>query len=343
MDNTIVKRLLPHIGAYIIMMVLSFLFFAPYFQGKVLTQGDNIRAGGMQAEMREVRKETGEWPKWTNSMFGGMPTYQIIPTGQGNLMKHAFTLSMFKQGVTSPPFVVLVAMACMYLLLVVMKIDWRIALIGAIGYGLSTYNIDLAEAGHSTKMASMAFVPGVFAGALLAFNGRYLLGGGLFAFFLSINIYANHLQITFYMGLLLCILGLVKLITAARRGVLPLFAKSAGVLVLAGLLAITSNLSRIWSTQEYAAETIRGKSELASKKSAGTDDGLTKDYIFGWSYGIAESFTLIVPNFMGGGASHHFRGTKYHDRVYKNVEKTNITKWSIQTTSSKRGGSLCCI
>ncbi|MFK7810736.1 MAG: hypothetical protein AB8F74_23210 [Saprospiraceae bacterium] len=321
MNNTITRRILPHIGAYLIMMLFSFLFFAPYFQGKVLTQGDNIRAEGMQVEMRKFKDQTGEWPKWTNSMFAGMPTFQIIQTGKGNLLKHFFTLSMFKQGVTSPPFVILAGMFCMYLLLVVMKLDWRIAVIGAVGYGLSTYNIDLAEAGHSTKMAAMAFVPGVFAGALLAFNGRYLLGGGMFAFFLSLNIYANHLQITFYMGLLLGILGLVKLITAIRRGVLPLFAKAAGILVLGGILALSSNLSRIWSTQEYAAETIRGKSELASKQAAGTDDGLTKDYIFGWSYGKMESFTLLVPNFMGGGASHHFRGTKVHDQIYKNMER----------------------
>ncbi|MEM8906227.1 MAG: hypothetical protein AAGD05_00145, partial [Bacteroidota bacterium] len=210
------------------------------------------------------------------------------------------------------------AMACCYLFLIVLGVDWRIGLIGAIGFGLSTYYIDLAEAGHSTKMVALAYVPGVYAGAILAFRGRYLLGGGLFAFFLSLNLYSNHYQITFYMFLSLAILGLVELIKSVREQTLPQLLKTAGILSIAVVLGLASNLSRIWPTQEYAKETIRGKSEL--KANADKGDGLTKDYIFDWSYGKIESLTLLIPNFYGGGASQHFRGTKTHNQVYRNVE-----------------------
>jgi len=319
MDNSPMKKLLPHILAFGIMMAASFIFFLPYFQGKVLTQSDNVRAKAMQAEMRKIGKTEGIFPLWTNSMFGGMPTYQIMATAKGNQIRHFFKASLFGQGITSPHFVILVAMLCCYLFLITLGVDWRIGVIGAIGFGLSNYFIDLAEAGHSTKMIALAYVPGVMTGAIQAFRGRYLMGGAMFAFFLSLNIYSNHYQITFYMMLLLAILGLVELIKAVKHQTFPSFGKAAGVLIIATLLAVATNLSRIWPTQEYAKETIRGKSAL--KANAGKE-GLTKDYIFGWSYGKMESFTLLVPNFNGGGTSQHFRGTETHKKLYSNVERS---------------------
>ncbi len=319
MDNSPMKKLLPHILAFVIMMAASFIFFLPYFQGKELTQSDNVRARGMQAEMYKVKKETGNFPLWTNSMFGGMPTYQIMPTARGNQMRHFFKVSLFGQGMIAPHFVILVAMLCAYLFLITLGVDWRIGVIGAIGYGLSNYHIDLAEAGHSSKLIALAYVPAVFAGAIQAFRGRYLLGGTMFAFFLSLNIYSNHYQITFYMMLVLALLGLVELIKAIKHQTYPSFGKAAGILIIATLLAVATNLSRIWPTQEYAEETIRGKSAL--KTNAGKS-GLTKDYIFAWSYGKMESFTLLVPNFNGGGTSQHFRGTDTHKKLYSNVERS---------------------
>lgn len=320
MDNPILKKLLPHIAAYIIMALLSIVFFLPYFtSGKTLGQGDNVRAEAMQTEQRKFHKETGEWPLWTNSMFGGMPVYQILGVHEKSFIRYPFYLLLWQNSVKHPAFVCLLAMFCCYLLLITLAVDWRIALMGAIGYGLSTYNMDLAEAGHSTKMAAMAVVPGVFAGALMVFRERYLMGVALFTFFIALNIYANHLQITFYMFLTLGILGLVQIIYAVKDGKLPHLMKAAAILIVGSLIAVACSTTKIWSTQEYAAETIRGKTELKSKLAQDKGDGLDKSYIFAWSYGIAESFTLIIPNFMGGGASHHFRGTKMHDQVYRNV------------------------
>ena len=315
MDQSTLKRLLPHLIAYFLMMAISFIFFSPYvFEGKVLTQGDNVRARGMQGEIRKVRTETGEVPLWTNSMFGGMPAYQIQMVNKKNLIRFPYSLLFLKQSVTNPHTVVLVAMFCCYLLLITLGVDWRLSIIGAVGFGLSNYQIDLAEAGHSTKMAAVALVPGVFAGALLAYRGKYLVGGAIFGLFMGMEIFANHLQITFYASWMLVILGIVQLIFAIRKGTLNNFIKASAILVATGLLGIAANADRLWVTQEHAKETIRGTSELSSK---GGKDGLEKSYIFAWSYGIMESMTLLVPNFNGGGAAQHFRGTEIHDKTFR--------------------------
>ena len=317
MNQSTLKRLLPHLLAYFLMMAISFIFFSPYvFEGKVLTQGDNVRARGMQGEMAKVRAETGETPLWTNSMFGGMPTYQIQMAKGNNLTRIPYSILFLKQSVTNPHTVVLVAMFCCYLLLITLGVDWRLSIIGAVGFGLSNYQIDLAEAGHSTKMAAVALLPGLFAGALLTYRGKYLLGGALFGLFMAMEILANHLQITFYAGWMLIILGVVQFVGAIRKGTLANFIKASAILVATGLLGIAANADRIWVTQEYAKETIRGTSELSAK---GGKDGLEKDYIFAWSYGIMESMTLLIPNFNGGGASQHFRGTETHDQIYRNM------------------------
>jgi len=317
MNQSTLKRILPHFLAYFLMMAISFIFFSPYvFEGKVLTQGDNVRARGMQGEINKVRAETGEIPLWTNSMFGGMPAYQVQMDNKKNLIRIPYSLLFLKQSLTKPHTVVLVAMFCCYLLLITLGVDWRLSIIGAVGFGLSNYQIDLAEAGHSTKMAAVALLPGVFAGALLAYRGKYLVGGAMFGFFMAMEILANHIQITFYAGWMLVILGIVQLISAARKGTLGNFVKASAILVATGLMGVAANADRIWVTQEYAKETIRGTSELSSK---GGKDGLEKDYIFAWSYGIMESMTLLVPNFNGGGASQHFRGTELHDKIYRNM------------------------
>ena len=335
MDNSLFKNLLPHIGAYVIMLLLTFLFFKPYvFDGKVLKQNDNVRARAMQAEMRKVQKETGVLPLWTNSMFGGMPTYQIKNPSKGNYIEHVLATFLLRQSMTKPHVVILFAMALCYLFLITLKVDWRIAIMGSVAFGLSSYYMDIADEGHSTKMAALACVPGVFAGAVLAYRGKYLLGGGLFGLFLACNIISNHLQITFYMFLLLLILGLVKLIYAAKDGTIPLFVKASGVLVLAGGLALLSNSTSLLTTWEYSKETIRGTSELSSKASLG--GGLDKDYAFGWSYGIAESMTLLVPNYFGGGNKHSFRGTE----TYKKLSPNMVRNFTQQGVSRKRAEAM---
>ncbi len=307
--SPIIKNLLPHVAAFFILMAVAFIYFAPSLGGKVLYQSDNINARGMQAEMKKMEENDGKSILWTNAAFGGMPTYQLRGSAKKNLLQHPYRAFVAWNSVTVPHTSLLLLMLGMYLLMVTMGIDWRIGIMGAVAYGLSTNYMCLMEAGHSTKLIALAYTPAALAGVLLAFRGKYLLGAGLTAFFLGLQITANHLQITYYLLLILAIYGIFKLVEAIRKNELPNFLKATGALVLATILAFAANTTNIWTTQEYSKETIRGKSELSAK--AG-NDGLDKDYAFSWSYGIGETMTLMFPNARGGGSLQSGEGTEIY-------------------------------
>ena len=307
------KNLWPHAVALLAFFLATAIYFSPMvFGDKVLNQGDLQQVNGMKTEMNAYRTEAGTYPLWTNSMFSGMPTYQISYISKSPV-KTASKLSLLGNvmGVPWPP--IFLMMACMYLLLMTLGVDWRIGIAGSIGYGLAANHMDLAEAGHMTKLVAIAYLPGLLAGILLTFRGKYLIGGALTALFMALEVYANHFQITYYFFLLLGILGLLYLVQAVRDGQLPHFAKAVGVLALAVTLGIASNLGKLWTTYEYAAETIRGKSELSAAVKgddgygrAKGDSGLSKDYMFNWSYGKLETFNLLIPNYLGGSSTRLF-------------------------------------
>lgn len=304
------KKLVPHFIALGILLAVAAIFFAPNaFSGKVLPQPDNDKARGMQTEIHAYLKTDGKAPLWTNSAFGGMPSYQVYAPIKGNLTTTIYHALLLWTDISSAAWVqVFLAMLCLYLLLNVLGADWRIAIFGAMGYGFTTYNIDILEAGHTTKMIALALAPGVLAGLVLVFKGNYLLGGGLMALFLAMQVYANHVQITYYTLLLSGIYFLAKLVDAIRQKELPKWGKSLIISFLAIILGFAANTARLACTYEYSQETIRGKSDLSSQ--SGKGDGLSQDYLFGWSYGKAESFTLLVPHFAGGGAGETYKGTK---------------------------------
>jgi hypothetical protein len=305
------KKLLPHLIAVGALLLVSAVYFAPNaFNGKILSQPDNDKARAMQTETRQFLEKEGKAPLWTNSPFGGMPAYQIQSAVKGNLTKPVFKSLFLWTDYTAAWAQVFVAMFCMYLLLSVLKTDWRVAIFGALAFGITSYNVDILEAGHSTKMAALALAPGLLAGAVLVFNGRLWLGGGVLAMFSSIQLYANHVQITYYTLLLIGIYFLAQLAEAVRhKAFLPL-GKSLAATGFALALGFACNTSRLWPTWEYGKETIRGKSEL--KKDAERGDGLDKDYLFGWSYGVGESFTLLIPHHAGGGANESYKNTELY-------------------------------
>jgi len=311
------NRLIPHVIAIVCMFVATFFLYGPYFSGKVLNQHDNVQAKGSQAEMDKIVKETGTAPLWTQSVFSGMPTYQIRPTDQGNYTKYALRLLMLNQSMLFVPIVIFLAMFCTYLLLITMGLDWRLAVFGGVAYGLSTFMCDIAEAGHSTKMLALGLLPGMYMGAILLWRGKYLLGGALFGLFVALQLLVNHFQISYYGFMALGIFFVIKWVDAFKTKHLKTAAIASAIMIITGILGISSNTSRLWTTYEYSKETIRGKSELTSKSSKG--DGLDEDYAFGWSYGVGESMTLLVPSFYGGGSSQNYRGTKTHDAVFQNV------------------------
>jgi hypothetical protein len=320
------KKLLPHLIAVAALMLVSAVFFAPNaFNGKVLQQPDNDRARGMGTESREYLEKEGKTPLWTNSPFGGMPAYQIQSAVKGNLTKPVFKSLFLWTDYTAAWAQVFVAMFCMYLLLSTLKTDWRVAVFGALAYGITSYNVDILEAGHSTKMAALALAPAILAGMVLIFNGRLLLGGGLLAVFISMQLYANHVQITYYTLLLMGIYTLAQFADAFRHKAFVNWGKSVVVMGLALLIGLACNTSRLWPTWEYSKETIRGKSEL--KKDEARGDGLNKDYLFGWSYGKCESFTLLIPHHAGGGASESYKNTELY--------KTFVRKYSQQISPAQ--------
>lgn len=311
--NPTLRKLAPHLAAYIILLIVAFLRFAPVvFEGKELMQSDNIQAYGMQAEMRKVHEQTGEYPLWTNSMFAGMPVYQIMyPTL--SLIKPVCTILLLGNGMAPPHTGLLLLLSGMYLLLVIMRVDWRLALAGALAFGLAANHMALFEAGHSTKIVASAFMGPILGGILLTYRGKWWLGGGLTALFTALQLYANHVQITYYFFLTLAIFGVVMLVhTLAReREKLGDFLKASAIVVVAVLLGAATNTGRILTTQEYAEESIRGKSELTHKvgssgSTAAEGGGLSKDYAFSWSYGILETYNLLIPNFMGGSSGESF-------------------------------------
>ncbi len=315
------KKIIPHLIAVVILMIVSAVYFAPNaFNGKVLSQPDNDRARGMQTEIQEYLKKDGKAPLWTNSTFGGMPGYQIYSPVTGNLTKPVYKTLFLWTDYTAAWAQVFVAMFCLYLLLCVLKADWRVALFGAVAFGITSYNVDILEAGHSTKMAALALAPGVLAGVVLAFNGRLWLGGGLLALFIAMQLNANHVQITYYTLLLSGVYFLARFADALRHKAFVSWGKSLVVSGLAIAIGFACNTSRLWPTYEYSQETIRGKSELS--KDADRGDGLNRDYLFGWSYGVGESFTLLVPHYAGGGANETYKNTSLY--------KTFIQKYSQQ-------------
>ncbi len=297
------------------MLALTFVFFAPYtFNGKVLQQGDNQKASAIQTEIKDYYKKTGQPVLWTNSLFSGMPSTQIYQVSKGNLTQSVFRTFLLGNNVVPPHTNALVGMLCMYILLLTLRIDWRIALAGAVSFGLSTFNMDIIEAGHSTQAVALGFAPLIFAGAIRVFRGEFLLGGGIFVLAVAMQLYANHLQVTYYTFIILLILGIVQLVSAFRTGAWIAFGKSAAVLIVGTALGILSNMTAIWTTNEYQTETIRGKSEL-SNSTRPKSGGLDPDYAFQWSYGIAESFTLLAQNVMGGGASQTHENTETFDKL----------------------------
>jgi hypothetical protein len=201
----------------------------------------------------------------------------------------------------------------MYLLIISLGGNWLIGLFSALAFGITSYNIDLLTAGHSTKMSALALAPAVLAGIVYLFKKKWLLGGGVFTAFLSMQLLANHVQITYYTLLMIGIYFLVKLVYAVMEKEFVDYGKAVGILVLGIGLAMVSNASRLWPTWEFSKETIRGKSELAAKADQG--GGLSKDYLFGWSYGIGESLTLLVPRAYGGGAGETRMDTKFFELV----------------------------
>ncbi len=297
----IFQKTLPHIGAFALFFILGALFFYPQFQGKTLPQVDIVQYRGMSQEVRAWKEKTGHESLWTNSMFGGMPTYQINTISKGNFLKSIDVL--FRKFVDNPLARFLMAMVGFYILMVCLGVEFWLAVLGAVAFGFMTNNIILYEAGHMTKLKVITYLPFMAAGLLTAFRGRYLTGGLLFALGMGLAIVANHLQMLYYFFLTLPFLGIAQLIYDYKRGRLPEFFKAAGALLIGGILALGAGASNLWVTYEYSKDTMRGKpilSHAADPSSSSATEGLAWDYAMQWSNGWIDVFSSFIPGVAGG-------------------------------------------
>lgn len=296
-------QVLPHLLAVLFFLALTAAYVSPIlFEDKSLVQNDILQSKGGSKEILDYRERTGKEALWTNSMFSGMPAYLINTHFSGDLFAYvhkAMTLNL--PAVAANIFLTLV---CAYILFVVMGMSTWLSVVGAIALAFTSYNLVILEAGHNTKSLAIAYVPLVLAGLLYAYRrgSRHLwLGAALFAFGLTMHIRANHLQITYYLLLLVLVFGVVQLVYAIREKALGDFLKTTAVLGVAAIIAAGVSFGRLYTTLEYSKYSIRGKSELKQANSGDkTSAGLDRDYAFGWSYGVGETMTLLIPNFYGG-------------------------------------------
>ncbi len=290
-------NILPHLVAVVIFFTATVAFYNPLvFGGKTIKQHDIVQGLGAGQEIIKFRNETGEEALWTNSMFGGMPAYLINTQWSGDLILYVHrALTLWLPG---PAGVTLVSCITFYILLLVFKVRPWLAVIGGLAFSLGSFNIISIEAGHMWKMWAIAYMPLVLAGVRLTFDRKYLLGMALTALGLALELRSNHLQITYYLFLLLLIYVGTQLVYSIREGKVNFFTKSMGYLAVAGLLALGSNFGKIWSVYEYGQYSTRGPSDLVNTE--GPSNGLDRGYAFHWSNGIIEPVTLLIPEFFGG-------------------------------------------
>ena len=284
-----------------ILLVITLVYFYPdVFEGNVLRQHDTLQGVANGQEAAAFAEATGETTRWTNSLFSGMPTFQISPSyGSSKLIstvERAYSLWL-----PNPANLVFIMMLGFYILMLAMRTRWYVALLGAIAYGFSSYFFIIIGAGHIWKFSTLAYVPPTIAGIILCYRGKYIGGGVLAAFFAMLQIAANHIQMTYYFLFVIVALVIAFFVEHKRANTLKKWAKATGVLAIAAALAVGANLPSLYNTYEYSKQTMRGgHSELAVASANSTKGGLDKNYITQWSYGISETFSLLIPNIKGG-------------------------------------------
>lgn len=297
----LLKRILPDLIAVAFFVAVSFVYFFPAVtEGRILSQHDSVAGIGAGEEAKEYLERTGERTRWTNSIFGGMPTYQMAPSyGSTDMLKGIEKL--YHLYLPAYVWYVFVMLLGFYILLRAFDFSVWLASLGAIVWAFSSYFFIIIAAGHIWKFVTLAYIPPTIAGMVLAYKGRYVWGGLLVAVFVALQIVSNHVQMSYYFLFVMLFLAVAYGVAAYREKAMLRFWKATGVLAAAGLLGVCINLSNLYHTYEYSKETMRGKSELVKPDSRNqTKGGLERDYITQWSYGIGETFSLLVPNVKGG-------------------------------------------
>lgn len=299
--KTGLKAFFTHFFVAVFFIIVALTYFSPVLQGKVISQHDIKLFVGMAKEQNDFRKlNDGQEPYWTNSAFGGMPTYQLGAYYPHDYVKKLDSLIRFLPRPADYLFLYFIGF---YILLCCMKVDYKLAILGALAFGFSTYLIIIFGAGHNAKAHALGYLPMLLGGILLVFRKKYLWGFVLTALAMALEIRANHYQMTYYFMLLVLILGVVYLVDAIRKKYLKHFFISVGILLIAVALGIAANATGLMATKEYADWSTRGPSKLTVDPNGNPKEkstGLDKEYITQWSYGVSESLNLFVPRLFGG-------------------------------------------
>ena len=298
--NTL-RKCLPDLLAVILFAVLAFAYFFPAdTEGRILYRHDSAAGKGAGQEMSEYRQRTGETTRWTNSLFSGMPTYQMAPAyGSGKVLDQV--ANAYHLWLPDYVWYLFAYLLGFYILLRAFDFRQMLAALGSIVWAFSTYFLIIIAAGHYWKVMALAYLPPMIAGMVLAYRGKYLWGFVVTAIFAALEVQANHVQMTYYYLFIILAMIVAYLVDAIRKKQMAHFAKATAVCAAAAVIGICINLSNLYHTWEYSKESMRGKSELVKKNSANqTSSGLDRDYITQWSYGVDETWTLLIPNAKGG-------------------------------------------
>ena len=328
------KKAIPHLVAIIVMAVVAALYCSPVLQGKMLAQDDTIKSISQSKESKDYREETGEEALWTTRVFSGMTIFHIGLVVSTNVT--TYVKSMLLDWLPKTVNIIFATMLGFYLLQIIMGVNPWLALVLSLGYGLSSNLIVSLLAGHNTKVLSIGFLAPAIGGLILGLNGKKYLGAFVTVLSLSMLIISNHYQIMYYYLLIALSIGAVYLFYAVNEKTVAELLKNAGLLVAAGLIALLPNIGKVYNTYEHSAETIRGKkSELTASNQGGENakgTGLDKEYAMRWSYGPLETFTLVVPSFMGGATG---EALPENGNVEESLKRYNLTRQQKESILSR--------
>jgi len=334
MKNQIIQFAKSHLVVILVFIAITLIYFYPTIEGKVLEQYDLKNAMGMSQELRKYHEETGEYAQWTNSIFSGMPAFHVGPTGaKPTIYSYINKILTFNLGFSNPLSIFFIYLLGFYILLISLKVNHWQSMIGAIAFAFSSYNMIILSVGHINKAWAIGYMAPVIGGILLTYRGKYLAGALLFMIGLGMQVRSNHLQITYYLIIISLIIVLTKLFFAIHEKKIKNFTFVSAILIISALISILPNFSTLWINYAIVDQSTRGPSELIHQQEEKTS-GLDRSYVLAWSYGPAETLSLMIPNIKGGGTmalEENEKALSKVDERYRDVIANQNHYWGEKT------------